>query len=441
MSTTLVMSTILIEAFVDLPGLVSRSKAWRFKLEKTFIRDPHSAIFDSDLILVVIDASHKESSEVLHEEVIKALHFFNDKESILVLNKIDRLYKNPTRLLEITRKLTGGIVHGRHSHVDKYAARFKRRAELADKAHQFIPPNEIIAFENVPRSINQESLQLQSDEFMKDRFLTEVEKENINEFFSDYKPFEGNELISLDSQQLADEKHQLLPTTSELELNEILGTENDPNYIDSMLETLKQQLLLQVASPEEVANRRQRWLEITKATKGITKWSGFSEVFMVSSFLGDGIDKLRDFLISKAIPNRSWILPPSMVTDQEPDELIRMCVWSQCLNKLKQEIPYSLHIIVDECDKIKLDNEEDRVYVHVRIRCQNERQLLSVIGMKGDTIKEISSAVKLELMTMFRCNTVVKLTAELSRIDSQTKKKLKQAKDFSEVFPGYDKAE
>ncbi|CAH8622554.1 unnamed protein product [Heterobilharzia americana] len=464
-------------AFVDLPGLVSRSKAWRFKLEKTFIRDPHSAIFDSDLILVVIDASHKESSEVLHEEVIKALHFFNDKESILVLNKIDRLYKNPTRLLEITRKLTGGIVHGRHSHVDKYAARFKRRAELADKAHQFIPPNEIIASrlppvchetankflsymhnlraqiestqvdvigtdsKMLPRSINQESLQLQSDEFMKDRFLTEVEKENINEFFSDYKPFEGNELISLDSQQLADEKHQLLPTTSELELNEILGTENDPNYIDSMLETLKQQLLLQVASPEEVANRRQRWLEITKATKGITKWSGFSEVFMVSSFLGDGIDKLRDFLISKAIPNRSWILPPSMVTDQEPDELIRMCVWSQCLNKLKQEIPYSLHIIVDECDKIKLDNEEDRVYVHVRIRCQNERQLLSVIGMKGDTIKEISSAVKLELMTMFRCNTVVKLTAELSRIDSQTKKKLKQAKDFSEVFPGYDKAE
>uniref|UniRef100_A0A5K4F464 GTPase Era, mitochondrial n=1 Tax=Schistosoma mansoni TaxID=6183 RepID=A0A5K4F464_SCHMA len=132
-------------AFVDLPGLVGRSKASRFKLEKTFIRDPHSAIFDSDLILVVIDVSHKESREVLHEEIVKALHFFNDKESVLVLNKIDRLSKNPTRLLDIARKLTGGIVHGRRSHIDRYANRFKRQAKLADTTHHLIPPNELIA--------------------------------------------------------------------------------------------------------------------------------------------------------------------------------------------------------------------------------------------------------------------------------------------------------
>ncbi|XP_018645021.1 GTP-binding protein era, putative [Schistosoma mansoni] len=290
-------------AFVDLPGLVGRSKASRFKLEKTFIRDPHSAIFDSDLILVVIDVSHKESREVLHEEIVKALHFFNDKESVLVLNKVNKIFPH------------------------------------------------------------------------------------------------------------------------------------DSDHIDSMLETLKQQLLLQTASPEEVCNRRNRWLEITKSTKGVTKWLGFSEVFMVSSFIGDGIDKLRDFLVSKAIPTRSWILPPTMITDQEPTELIRMCVWSHCLNKLQQEIPYSLHIIVDDCDKIKLDSGDDRVYIHVRIRCKNERQLLRVLGMKGNTIKEISSAVKLELMTMFRCNTVVKLTAELFKIDSNIKKKLRRTQDFSEVFP------
>nr|CAH8873594.1 unnamed protein product [Trichobilharzia regenti] len=392
-------------AFVDLPGLVNRSKVSRFKLEKTFIRDPHSAVFDSDLILVVVDASHKESREGLHEEIVKALHFFNDKESILVLNKIDRLYTNPTRLLDVTRKLTGGVVHGRRSHVDKYAARFKRRAELADKAHHLIPPNEIIASrlppicqetankflqyinnlraqiettqveliesdsEPLPEDVKQEISQSKSGDFMKDRLLTEVDKENIDAFFSDYQPYKN------ENQQFQNEI-QTLPTLFKSDNNDVLDAESDTICVDSMLETLKQQLLLQVASPEEVANRRKRWLEITRETKGITQWSGFSEVFMVSSFMGDGIDKLRDFLLSKAVPNRSWILPPTMVTDQEPTELIRTCVWSHCLDKLRQEIPYSLHIVVDDCDKIKQDSGDDRVYVHVRIQCRNERQLV-----------------------------------------------------------------
>uniref|UniRef100_A0A5K4F2M8 G domain-containing protein n=1 Tax=Schistosoma mansoni TaxID=6183 RepID=A0A5K4F2M8_SCHMA len=315
-------------AFVDLPGLVGRSKASRFKLEKTFIRDPHSAIFDSDLT------------------------------------------------------------------------------------------------------------------FLKDHFLNEME-EHRDAFFDCHNIPGNDKLMPSDSQSLHKSKaeiNQLLLNTCG-ESNQILDANSDSDHIDSMLETLKQQLLLQTASPEEVCNRRNRWLEITKSTKGVTKWLGFSEVFMVSSFIGDGIDKLRDFLVSKAIPTRSWILPPTMITDQEPTELIRMCVWSHCLNKLQQEIPYSLHIIVDDCDKIKLDSGDDRVYIHVRIRCKNERQLLRVLGMKGNTIKEISSAVKLELMTMFRCNTVVKLTAELFKIDSNIKKKLRRTQDFSEVFPVNDRLE
>ncbi|VDP70912.1 unnamed protein product [Schistosoma mattheei] len=375
--------------------------------------DPQLRDQQAGFLLVVIDVSHKESREVLHEEIVKALHFFNDKESVLVLNKIDRLSKNPTRLLDITRKLTGGIVRGRRSHIDRYAYRFKRQAKLADTAHHLIPPNELIAA-RLPAVCHQttnkflvymnnllaeiESTQVDvditdskllpdnivekkslSDTFLEDRFLTEMEKKHRETFFDCHNIPGNDKLMPSDSQGPDKSKTEinqhLLNTCGES--NRILNANSDSEHIDSMLETLKQQLLLQTASPEEVCNRRSRWLEITKSTKGVTKWLGFSEVFMVSSFIGDGIDKLRDFLVSKALPTRSWILPPTIITDQEPSELIRMCVWSHCLNKLQQEIPYSLHIIVDDCDKIKLDSGDDRVYVHVRIRCKNERQLVS----------------------------------------------------------------
>uniref|UniRef100_A0A5K3F6Y5 GTPase Era, mitochondrial n=1 Tax=Mesocestoides corti TaxID=53468 RepID=A0A5K3F6Y5_MESCO len=74
--------------FVDLPGLVSKRQVRQFKLERTFIRDPHATIFDANLILVVVDASNKYSREALDPEVLKTLHFFSTKESVLVLNKV-----------------------------------------------------------------------------------------------------------------------------------------------------------------------------------------------------------------------------------------------------------------------------------------------------------------------------------------------------------------
>lgn len=53
--------------------------------------------------------------------------------------------KKQGRLLDITRKLTGGLVHGIQSSHDKYSARFERRAKMSSRTHQLIPPNEIIS--------------------------------------------------------------------------------------------------------------------------------------------------------------------------------------------------------------------------------------------------------------------------------------------------------
>ncbi|KAA0184786.1 GTPase Era mitochondrial, partial [Fasciolopsis buskii] len=78
--------------FVDLPGIVNKGKSQKFNLDKSFMRDPHSASFESDLIMVVIDVSHPRSRSELDPEIVKALHFFNDKESILVLNKVSSFW-------------------------------------------------------------------------------------------------------------------------------------------------------------------------------------------------------------------------------------------------------------------------------------------------------------------------------------------------------------
>lgn len=59
--------------------------------------------------------------------------------------KIDLSRNNPTRLLDITRRLTQGIVDGRRWHLDAYQARFNRRARLAPTSPVLQPPSELIA--------------------------------------------------------------------------------------------------------------------------------------------------------------------------------------------------------------------------------------------------------------------------------------------------------
>lgn len=88
---------------------------------------------------------------------------------------------------------------------------------------------------------------------------------------------------------------------------------------------------------------------------------------------------LQDYLLRRAKPNRQWLLSPALVTDIEPTEVIRMCVWAHCLDQLPQEIPYGIVVAVDECEHVRQAEGDDRVYVHARLRCPNERTIVSYL--------------------------------------------------------------
>lgn len=76
------------------------------------IIDPHSALWESDLIVVVHDVSDDYSRDKLDSEVLKCLFAHPDKETVLVLNKTDRL-KHKSQLLSLVSSLTGGRLNGK----------------------------------------------------------------------------------------------------------------------------------------------------------------------------------------------------------------------------------------------------------------------------------------------------------------------------------------
>ncbi|KAL5107472.1 GTPase Era mitochondrial [Taenia crassiceps] len=537
-------------AFVDLPGLVSARHIRQFKLERTFIRDPHAAIFEADLVLVVVDASNKYARKALDPEVLKVLHFFADKESVLVLNKVDKSQSDRTRLLETTRRLTGGLVGGRQAHCDAFMNKFNERARLAEQdgwarqhlsaeaiifpllppeAHEAAqarlqhierlsalllptiqiesvpllkassssassyPPSSACSpqtskgsgdlsqsrlkcenFEEESHLVGEQDFILQSQSDTKDvdslhqvdssvkdgrgcstqpivspqlssdleaktsicnataasteRCVTDVERQNIEDFFAHFK--HSQDALSV-------EEHALI-TSHTSNNKKLVGFANEEERLERMLEHVRMQMMLNSASKEEVALRRQKWRELGIRLQGVKHWDGFSQVFMVSAATGEGIDKLRKYLLERAKPDRQWILSPSLVTDMEPSELIRMSVWAHCLDQLPKEIPYGLVVTVDECEHVRHAEGDDRVYVHVRLRCPNERIIKYVVGAEGKRIRAIANAVKQELSSLFQAPTVVKLAAEVVRPTRGSMRRMRAARDFAEVFPNFD---
>lgn len=90
--------------------------------------DPERALAQANLLLVLHDVSNKWTRGSLSPKILRLLHLYPDKESILVLNKIDCL-KEKRLLLALTNKLSEGIIGGKSvaSNVDSMQERVSKQ--------------------------------------------------------------------------------------------------------------------------------------------------------------------------------------------------------------------------------------------------------------------------------------------------------------------------
>ncbi|KAL7834986.1 hypothetical protein SRHO_G00292330 [Serrasalmus rhombeus] len=101
---------------LDTPGLTTPFKVKRHQLENSLLVDPLNSLREADLVVVLVDISDKWTRDRLDFEVLKCLTLNPHVPAVLVLNKVD-LLKNKTLLLDITAKLTEGVVNGQRLRV------------------------------------------------------------------------------------------------------------------------------------------------------------------------------------------------------------------------------------------------------------------------------------------------------------------------------------
>ena len=126
----------------------------------------------------------------------------------------------------------------------------------------------------------------------------------------------------------------------------------------------------------------------------IERWSrlhGFQEIIPIAARSGEGLEVLLDKIVH-ALPEGPRYFPEDQLTDQPERFLAAEIIREKILEKTGKEVPYAIAVMLDRYEELgKL------VRISATIYCEREGQKGILIGKRGERLKEIGTAARLEL--------------------------------------------
>lgn len=322
---------------------------------REFIVDPHSSLWEADLVCVVHDVSDEYARNRIDREILKCLFANPEKEAILILNKTDKL-KNKNILLDLVSELTGGRLNGKEfiNKENKNRVKSSRKAfRDTDYENLFAKTAEKMNIQLSDSKQNKQILSLIEElRQCEDYLIKNIDKiqinsnENVTDLISEYKRITVEKLKG----EVLPEK--LNPTNLNSE-NKDLALVN--SIIQSTPDTSNSKVLRRIEDicPVEFKKdllKTTDWHLYYKKLSALgvlvrekTHWPYFNQVFMISARNNEGVDDLKRYLFSRAKPGE-WIFNRSLMTDQMPQDIAEMFVREKLLENYNNEVPYEVGI-------------------------------------------------------------------------------------------------
>ena len=129
----------------------------------------------------------------------------------------------------------------------------------------------------------------------------------------------------------------------------------------------------------------------------------FAEVIPISALRRNGLDLLLD-LVMTALPAGPPYFPEDQVTDQPARFMAAEIVREQVLLNTKEEIPYATTVIVDSFEEgAKLTRIAATIY------CEREGQKGILVGKRGQMLKKIGTAARVQIERMLQTKVFLEL--------------------------------
>jgi len=153
-----------------------------------------------------------------------------------------------------------------------------------------------------------------------------------------------------------------------------------------------------VVTKTDIASKKQVAEQLLAASRLI---EGAAEVVPVSAVGGDQVTLLEDLLIG-LLPEGPPLYPEEQTTDEDVERQIAELIREAALEKVRQEVPHSLAVSIEEIIR-RPDAKRpgsDFVEVHALLHVERDSQKPMLLGKGGQIIKAIGSEARAGMETL-----------------------------------------
>lgn len=169
-----------------------------------------------------------------------------------------------------------------------------------------------------------------------------------------------------------------------------------------------------VVTKSELAGKQQ----IAEHLLALTKLAEWDEIIPVSAVRGEQLELLVE-LLTKNLPEGPMLYPEDATSEESFEDMVCELVREAALEKLREELPHSLAVTVDE-----IENDGDKIFVSLWVERDSQKGIL--IGKGGVQLKAIGTEARAAIEERLGRKTFLSLQVKVASNWQQDPKKLQK---------------
>lgn len=135
----------------------------------------------------------------------------------------------------------------------------------------------------------------------------------------------------------------------------------------------------------------------------LAKLREFAEIIPLSVLGGHNIDTVEN-CVQKHLPFGPFLYPEDQITDRSTRFMAAEIIREKITRQLGDELPYEVTVEIE-----KYTIQEGVVHIHALVLVDKESQKQIIIGKKGDRLKTIGSAARIDMEKAFEAKVMLNL--------------------------------
>jgi GTP-binding protein Era len=148
--------------------------------------------------------------------------------------------------------------------------------------------------------------------------------------------------------------------------------------------------------------------QLLKIATSINSFANVTKIFMISALHADGVADLANHLCS-IMPKGPWLFPEDQITNIPVRSWAAEVTREQVFLQLHQELPYNIFVESESWEEF--DNGSVKISQAIVVAKDNHKGI--VLGKRGQTLKKIGQAARVELEEQLEQRVHLKLFVKL----------------------------